>query len=205
MGTNATINISAALDLTPPEAPVVKEVTDSSKQVTGTAEAGTEVTVKAGEKVLGTAKVKEDGTFLAAIPVQKAGTVLSVTAKDAAGNVSEAASVEVTHLDECFIATAAYGSKFGPAVTLLRQFRDNMLVTNVVGQSFVDFYYDHSPKIASFIAGNEVLKFIVRAALMPVVGVVYLLFHPIVLSTVLAAILSFLWWRRSKKASLQVR
>jgi hypothetical protein len=37
-------------------------------------------------------------------------------------------------LDNCFIATAAFGSKFAPSVVLLRQFRDSCLLSNTPGQ-----------------------------------------------------------------------
>ena len=84
-------------------------------------------------------------------------------------------------VDECFIATAAFGSKFEPAVVLLRAFRDTFLLTNAPGTAFVDFYYQNSPPIASYIANSGFLKAGVRALLTPVVGVVYLLFHPVLM------------------------
>ncbi len=83
--------------------------------------------------------------------------------------------------DECFIATAVYGSKFEPAVVLLRAFRDKFLLSNVPGRAFVDFYYQNSPPVASYIANSEFLKAGIRALLTPVVGVVYLMFHPVLM------------------------
>lgn len=83
--------------------------------------------------------------------------------------------------DECFIATAAYGSKFEPAVILLRAFRDKFLLSNATGRHFVAFYYRHSPPIASYIAHSEFLKAGVRTLLTPVVGLVYLMFHPVLM------------------------
>lgn len=82
-------------------------------------------------------------------------------------------------IDECFIATAAYGSKFEPAVVLLRHFRDDYLLNNKFGKSFVEFYYKHSPPIAKFIAHSAVLKNIVKLLLTPFVLVVYGLYNPI--------------------------
>jgi hypothetical protein len=41
--------------------------------------------------------------------------------------------------DECFIATAAFGSKFTWPVKLLRHFRDQYLLTNSLGTAFVEF------------------------------------------------------------------
>lgn len=82
----------------------------------------------------------------------------------------------------CFIATAAFGSALQPQVALLRQFRDQMLLPNALGQAFVQFYYTYSPPIADFIAAHEGLRAIVRVCLYPVIGVAYcLLNHPLLL------------------------
>jgi uncharacterized repeat protein (TIGR02543 family) len=69
----------------------------------------------------------------------------------------------------CFIATAAYGSYLDPHVMVLRQFRDNVLLTNTPGRAFVKFYYANSPAIAKIISESEGLRFITRSALTPVV------------------------------------
>jgi hypothetical protein len=81
-------------------------------------------------------------------------------------------------IDECFIATAAFGSKFEPAVAMLRHFRDQYLLTNKLGTAFVKFYYRHSPPIAAWIADSDNLRMFTRIALTPVIAVVYLLYHP---------------------------
>ncbi len=87
--------------------------------------------------------------------------------------------ITLADLDECFIATAAYGTKFTPAVTLLRQFRDKHLLNNTVGTAFVDFYYRTSQPIANFIAGSELLKGIVRVTLIPAVVTAYMIINPL--------------------------
>lgn len=83
------------IDTVAPEMPVVEQVTDRSTAVTGKAEAASRISVKAGAKEIGSGTVGTDGKFSAAIEKQKAGTKLSVTATDAAGNASEAASITV--------------------------------------------------------------------------------------------------------------
>ncbi len=88
-------------------------------------------------------------------------------------------------LDECFIATAAYGSKFTWPVSLLRHFRDQYLLTNSWGAAFVEFYYHHSPPVAAMIATSQPLKMLVRVMLAPVIAVVYIIYHPILMVTVL--------------------
>ncbi|MCI2254560.1 Ig-like domain-containing protein, partial [Domibacillus sp. PGB-M46] len=93
-------NVSEAVtvtvkDTSAPVSPTVNEVTDQSTEVTGEAEAGSTVLVKAGTTELGTVEAGTDGKFSVSIPKQAAGTEITVTATDKAGNVSEAATVIV--------------------------------------------------------------------------------------------------------------
>ena len=71
----------------------------------------------------------------------------------------------------CFIATAAYGTPMAKEIQILREFRDEYLLTNPVGKGFVDFYYKVSPPIAEFITEHPGLKPIVRAGLLPAVAI----------------------------------
>ena len=75
-----------------------------------------------------------------------------------------------TSSETCFIATAAYSTPMVEELEILREFRDKYLLTNPVGQAFVDFYYRISPPVAEFITEHPSLKPIVRAGLMPVVA-----------------------------------
>ncbi|WP_431162469.1 Ig-like domain-containing protein, partial [Bacillus mycoides] len=68
-----------------PSAPKVDEVKDIDTKVTGSAEAGSTVTVKVGDKELGTGQADENGNYSIDIPKQEAGTKLSVTASNKAG------------------------------------------------------------------------------------------------------------------------
>ena len=71
----------------------------------------------------------------------------------------------------CFIATAAYGTPMAEAIQILRDFRDEYLLTNAAGRALVDFYYYRvSPPIAEFITEHPSLKPIVRAGLLPAVA-----------------------------------
>ena len=69
----------------------------------------------------------------------------------------------------CFIATAAFGSYRAPEVILLQKFRDRILLTNLPGRLFVEFYYSVSPSIANFISQYDALKSATRLALQPLI------------------------------------
>lgn len=103
----------------------------------------------------------------------------------------------------CFIATAAYGSYLHPQVRVLRDFRDNYLLANAAGRTFVALYYRVSPPLADFIARHELLRGMTRLALTPVVAVVA---HPVSSGTalLLAAAMLYLPLRRRYKAGLQI-
>ena len=98
----------------------------------------------------------------------------------------------------CFIATAAFGSVLEPQVELLRQFRDAYLLTNLPGRVFVDYYYAYSPPLAGIISDSELLKFVVRIALLPLVGIAYMLLNGLwfVLAGVLLIPSLFIFRRR---------
>ncbi len=72
----------------------------------------------------------------------------------------------------CFVATAAYGTPTAREIEVLREFRDMVLLKNTIGSQFVALYYRFSPPVADFIAGNELLRTVVRELLVdPIVRV----------------------------------
>jgi len=75
----------------------------------------------------------------------------------------------------CFIATAAFGSYAERHVKVLRDFRDRYLKPHALGKAFVRFYYQHSPDWAETIRENKNLRWMVRTALMPIVGLSWLI------------------------------
>ena len=85
----------------------------------------------------------------------------------------------------CFIATACFGSYDHPFVKILRQFRDEFLLTNRVGNAFVRWYYKHSPTGAKFLNKYGVLKIPVLLFILPLVLEVYFLLHHYLTSCVL--------------------
>ncbi len=70
-----------------------------------------------------------------------------------------------------FIATASYGTPMAEEVKTLSAFRDQHLMTNLIGRTLVKFYYDHSPELADFIRDKEFLKKIIRTCLKPIIWI----------------------------------
>jgi chitinase len=106
----------------------------------------------------------------------------------------------------CFIATAAFGSKFEKHVQLLRRFRDLYLMPNSIGRAFVKAYYRYSPPMADFIAKHDILRTIVRWGLAPLIAVSWITLKIGSLSTValmlifMSCFIGFCMVRRKRKA-----
>lgn len=66
--------------------------------------------------------------------------------------------------NQCFIATAAYGSHLEKEVIVLSKFRD-VLKTSYIGSLAVDLYYKISPPIARYISQSNKVKKGVRFGL----------------------------------------
>ena len=77
----------------------------------------------------------------------------------------ETVDVIARGVSPCFIATAAYGTPLHEDIDVLRDFRDEYLMTNPIGRTFVEIYYTTSPPIADVIRENEGLRTIVREGL----------------------------------------
>jgi hypothetical protein len=92
-----TFYTGAPPDVTPPSAPIVNKVTKNDSTVTGTAEANSQIVITVGSQTIGTGVTTAAGNFSVAISQQSKGVVLSVTAQDAAGNVSVATKITVTN------------------------------------------------------------------------------------------------------------
>lgn len=98
----------------------------------------------------------------------------SVYSNEAVTTTFQAAPTSAGGSSNCFIATAAYGSYLHPFVKILRDFRDNVLMTSSAGKTFVAWYYRVSPPLARIIAQNGALNAFVKVMLLPCIGLAWL-------------------------------
>lgn len=87
--------IAGMVDTTPPAAPTVNAIDDNDKVITGKAEKGSTVTLKNGKTKLGSPKADSKGNFKLTTKPIKAGSKITATATDEAGNVSKATTKTV--------------------------------------------------------------------------------------------------------------
>jgi len=112
--------------------------------------------------------------------------------------------------NECFIATAAYGSMLHPYVKILRDFRDRYLMPSELGRGFIKIYYKYSPWAADLISKHKVLKVVVRINLLPIIAISYSTLHlgPVITTAMLIFIFMlpvFFIWRYQRKLKRQIR
>lgn len=147
------------------------------------------------------------GSYSSVLTGLKPGTFFYIRAYalDSDGVVYYGKQLGFKTADSCFIATAAYGSIMHSSVKILRDFRDQYLLTNNAGKMFVRSYYKYSPPIADVIAENELLRGIVRLLLMPIVGASWLILSYGIWGMLLVTaliILPFLVYRRVRQGIL---
>lgn len=65
----------------------------------------------------------------------------------------------------CYIATMAYGDYNHPQVMILREFRDTVLDTSIIGKWFIKSYYHYSPKLVEKLKDKKTLNSIIRKSL----------------------------------------
>jgi hypothetical protein len=102
------------------------------------------------------------------VDIEAAATTITIN-----DNYSITANFAAAPSGGCFIATAAYGTPTAEQLDILREFRDVVLLESAAGSQFVALYYQFSPPVADFIAGNTLLRALVREFLVdPIVCVV---------------------------------
>jgi hypothetical protein len=70
----------------------------------------------------------------------------------------------------CFIATAAFGTNFGPQLKAFRDFRKYILLPTGWGKWFVKQYYHYGPYAARYILDKPAVRAVARAGLYPFYG-----------------------------------
>ncbi len=81
----------------------------------------------------------------------------------------------------CLIATAAFGSELAPQVQMLREIRDNVVLSTTSGTAFMtgfnQFYYSFSPTIADWERENPLFQDAVRITITPLLTSLSILNH----------------------------
>jgi hypothetical protein len=70
--------------------------------------------------------------------------------------------IEGPKIPVCFSTAVALGTNAAQKLNILREFRDEVMLPNALGATFVSFYYTSSPPIASFISRHDVLTRLAR-------------------------------------------
>jgi len=97
--------------------------------------------------------------------------------------VGEAAAQSIGDQPEsnggCLIATAAFGTELAPQVQMLRELRDNTVLSTASGVSFMTgfnaFYYSFSPTIADWERQNPMFQEVVRMTITPLISTLSIL------------------------------
>ncbi len=127
--------------------------------------------------------------------------IARVVANESDPAFSDNTSAVEAKADKCFIATAAYGSFLDPHVQTLRHFRDEYLLTNAAGRTFVQWYYRASPPLAASIAQHDSARVMTRLLLTPVV---YAVKYPVMaLVMMVLVVVGVSRWRRSRAVVMQ--
>jgi hypothetical protein len=121
--------------------------------------------------------------------------ILTISGSDGALTRSTTLTVQVT--GGCLIATATYGSELSDEVQLLRNFRDESILTTRTGSSFMiafdAWYYSFSPIVAAFIRENPTVRTVVKLALSPLIGILRIggaIFHLVPASQETSAVIT---------------
>ncbi len=68
--------------------------------------------------------------------------------------------------EDCFVATAAYGTPLAIEIQILREFRDKHMREHEIGKLFIAWYENNGPKLAAFLNKYPRLKPLVRQFLL---------------------------------------
>ncbi len=112
----------------------------------------------------------EDPSFTAHTPSHREVELIKGSNTKIEADYSERERSSSSSSDECFIATAAYGSSQSVDVRNLRQFRDRVLLPTRLGHDLVKVYYNCSPPLARLISRKALLREVTAEVLRPLVA-----------------------------------
>ncbi|MFF2499568.1 Ig-like domain-containing protein [Peribacillus sp. NPDC058075] len=154
------------VDNAAPALPKVNEVTDKTTNIIGESEPGSILMVKAGTPVIGHTTTSADGKFTVRISKQKAGTKVTVTATDDAGNTS--AAKEMTVKDVTAPSTPTVNAVYDHATVITGKAETNAKVYAMAGRNKIGEATAknsaYSMKVAKQKAGTSILVYAVDVA-----------------------------------------
>lgn len=149
-----------------------------------------------------------DHLYNTAIGVRdRAGVVTSTFCSNVGSSTYQVQTSSIRGLliqSKCFIATAAFGGARNAPVTLLRKFREEVLLRSGAGRLVVDAYYAVSPSMADWLIDNSWARGPVLAVLFWFEAWAWLLLHTAVLASLLALAGMIVLARRSPAIFLLV-
>lgn len=120
-----------------------------------------------------TVNVTVSGIFFNPITPQSAIFTVNVGQEDLSTSIPDNNPATPDNGGGCLIATAAYGTEMASQVQLLRELRDNTLLTTNSGTSFMsifnDVYYIFSPTVADLERQSPEFKVMVRTLITPMI------------------------------------
>ncbi|MGD0549614.1 MAG: CFI-box-CTERM domain-containing protein [Candidatus Bathyarchaeia archaeon] len=115
------------------------------------------------------------GGFTVAVGAAVGGYTVTVTTDVSSDTTSAVFSVTKATTPMCIIATATFGSEAAPAVQLLRNFRDGLVLHTRAGSAFMNvfnaWYYSFSPTVANFISTHDPIRAPIKVILYPLLGI----------------------------------
>jgi hypothetical protein len=111
----------------------------------------------------------------------------------------------------CFISTAVYSTPMADEIQVLREFRDEYMLTNPAGRALVDFYYRVSPPVAEFISEHPGVGPIVRVGLSPAIAMSTIVVNTspaekgAVAGLVVLAAVAVMIWATRRRAKIRIR
>ncbi|AJI21321.1 DUF2974 domain-containing protein [Priestia megaterium] len=149
-------------DTTPPSKPKVNKISDQTMFITGTAEVNANVTAKVGKKEIGSGVADKNEQFKIKIAKQKAGTKISLTAKDQYGNESGRMEITVSKTSSVNITgekiSLKEAEKRGRFTTSFKDTEDNQYKIYVIAIQDIKWIASYDDVWAAVSEGDEIYE-----------------------------------------------